>query len=57
MHTNVCSAPALVNSSIWKVVVTGEYMLLNTKSLIATKQLVFFVAPKSIKNLLHQMFF
>jgi len=33
-------------------------MLLNTKSfLTVTKQLVFFIAQKSINNLPHQMFF
>jgi len=35
-----------------------QNMLLNTKSLlIATKQVVFFFAHKSINNLLHQIFF
>jgi len=38
--------------------IPGLTMLLNTKSLlIATKQLVFFFAQKSINSLLHQMFF
>ena len=44
-------------NAFWIFVVT-MLMLLNMKSLlIATKQLVFFFALKSINNLLHQMFF
>jgi len=52
----VCSAPVLVGcNDFWISVVT---MLLNTKSLlIVTKQLVFFLAQKSINNLPQQMFF
>ena len=52
----MCSAPVSVGCNAFCIFVMT--MMLNPKSLsIATKQSVFFLAQRSISNLLHQMFF
>jgi len=53
----VYSSPVLVGCNVFWIFVMTK-MLLKTKSLlIATKQLVFFFAQKSVNNQLHQMYF